>query len=63
MMSTSIHDQEQDENECVPRSHFFQVEQELYTLEDPKADPVYYDFKNPNTFLLTWSLHDIPRRS
>lgn len=65
-MSTSIQDQELDQHfarveaelntqevtECVPRSHFFQ-----------KADPVYYDFKNPNTFLLTWSLHDIPRRS
>lgn len=62
-MSTSIHDQELDQ-------HFAQVESELYSLQhsytinpEPTSDTVYYDFKNPNTFLLTWSLHDIPRRS
>jgi len=62
-MSTSIHDQELDQ-------HFAQVEDQLYSLQhsftinpESNSDPVYYDFKNPNTFLLTWSLHDIPRRS
>ncbi len=56
-MSTSIHDQELD-------THFGRVESELYSLkEEPKSDTVYFDFKNPNTFLLTWTLHDIFRRS
>jgi hypothetical protein len=56
-MSTSIHDQELDE-------HFGRVESDLYSLnEEPKSDTVYFDFKNPNTFLLTWTWHGKPHRS
>jgi hypothetical protein len=60
-MSTSIHDQELD-------THFEKVEQDLYSLEhsytiNPKQEPVFYDLKNPNTFLLTWSLLDKRHRS
>jgi hypothetical protein len=56
-MSTSIHDQELDE-------HFGRVESELYSLKaEPTEDTVYFDFKNPNTFLLTWTWHGKPHRS
>jgi hypothetical protein len=62
-MSTSIHDQELDQ-------HFAQVEKELYSLQhsytinpESNLDTVYYDFENPNTFLLTWTWHGKPHRS
>jgi hypothetical protein len=56
-MSTSIHDQELD-------THFGRVESDLYSLkEEPKTDTVYFDFKNPNTSLLTSTLLYKPHRS
>jgi hypothetical protein len=56
-MSTSIHDQELD-------THFGRVESDLYSLkEEPKSDTVYFDFKNPNTSLLTSTLLYKPHRS
>jgi hypothetical protein len=55
-MSTSIHQQEID-------MHLDNVETSLYTLDEPKVEPVYYDFNNPSTFLLTWSLSDKPHQS
>ncbi len=56
-MSTSIHDQELD-------THFGRVESELYSLkEEPSEDTVYFDFKNPNTSLLTSTLLYKPHRS
>ena len=56
-MSTSIHDQELD-------THFGRVESELYSLkEEATEDTVYFDFKNPNTTLLTSTLLYKPHRS
>jgi hypothetical protein len=56
-MSTSIHQQELD-------THFGRVESELYSLkEEPKSDIVYFDFKNPNTVLLTSTLLYKPHQS
>lgn len=56
-MSTSIHQQEMD-------MHFDRVESQLYSLKDEvKSDTVYFDFKNPNTVLLTWTGLYTPHRS